>query len=155
MTVTTQLKLTSPAFSDGQAIPAKYTCDGENVSPPLSWEPGPDGTAAWVLIVEDPDARAWVHWVVANLPGEVTFLPENASGHLPTGTVEGATDFGTATYGGPCPPAGRHRYVFNLYAVSEPLVLGAEVAATPIRAIMFGKILAEGTLTGTYERMRG
>ncbi len=152
MTVTTQLRLTSPAFTEGGAIPAKYTCDGDNVSPPLTWEPGPAGTAAWVLITEDPDARQWVHWLVVNLPAETTSLDEGASGNLPTTAVEGETDNGPAAYGGPCPPSGEHRYVFSLYALSEPLVQGAELTATQVRADMFGKVLGEGKLTGRYSR---
>jgi Raf kinase inhibitor-like YbhB/YbcL family protein len=155
MSVTTQLRLTSPAFTEGGVIPAKYTCDGENISPPLTWEPGPDGTAAWVLICEDRDARAWIHWLVVNLPAETTDLPEGASGNLPTGAVEGETDFGPATYGGPCPPSGEHRYVFTLYAISEPLVQGAQLAAAPVRADMFGKVLGEGSLSGRYARAGG
>lgn len=152
MSVTKKLRLESPAFDEGGLIPAQYTCDGENISPPLSWEAGPPGTAAWVLIVEDPDARAWVHWLVVNLPAEVTSLESGASGSLPDGAVEGETDFGPATYGGPCPPSGEHRYVFSLYALSAPLVQGAELTATGVRADMFGSVLAEGTLTGRYAR---
>ena len=152
MSVTTKLRLTSSAFTDGGMIPAKYTCDGENISPPLAWEPGPDGTAAWVLIVEDPDARMWVHWLVVDLPAEVTSLDEGASGNLPAGGMEGETDFGPASYGGPCPSSGEHRYVFNLYALSEPLVQGVQLTATQVRADMFGKVLGEGTLTGRYAR---
>ena len=152
MSVTTKLRLTSPAFTDGGMIPAKYTCDGENISPPLAWEPGPEGTAAWVLIAEDPDARLWVHWLVVDLPAEVTSLGEGASGSLPEGAVEGETDNGPASYGGPCPPSGEHRYVFTLYALSEPLVQGVQLTAAGVRADMFGKVLAEGTLTGRYRR---
>jgi Raf kinase inhibitor-like YbhB/YbcL family protein len=152
MSLTTQLRLTSPAFTDGGTIPAEYTCDGDNVSPPLAWEPGPDGTASWVLILEDPDARAWVHWLVVNLPAGVTSLDRSASGNLPAGAVEGETDFGPARYGGPCPPSGEHRYVFTIYALSEPLVQGAELTTTQVRADMFGKVLAEGTITGRYAR---
>jgi Raf kinase inhibitor-like YbhB/YbcL family protein len=153
MSVTTQLRLTSTAFTEGGAIPAMYTCDGENISPPLSWEPGPAGTAAWVLIAEDIDARLWVHWLVVNLPADTTSLPDGVSGNLPPGAVEGETDFGSATYGGPCPPSGEdHRYTFTLYALSEPLVQGAELAAAPVRAQMFGKVLGEGTLTGRFTR---
>ena len=150
--VITQLSLTSPAFADGKAIPSKYTCDGDNVSPPLTWGPAPEGTAAWVLIAEDIDARLWVHWLVVNLPASVISLPEGASGSMPQGAVEGGTDNGPATWGGPCPPSGEHRYVFTVYALAEPLVLGPELAATQIRADMYGKVLAEAKLTGTYQR---
>jgi Raf kinase inhibitor-like YbhB/YbcL family protein len=152
MSIRTQLRLSSPAFTDGGSIPAEYTCDGEDVSPPLEWEPGPEGTAAWVLICEDPDARAWIHWLVVNLPAAVTGLGRNASGSLPEGAMEGETDFGPAMYRGPCPPSGEHRYVFTVYALSEPLIQGAQVTATQVRADMYGKVLAEGVLTGRYRR---
>jgi Raf kinase inhibitor-like YbhB/YbcL family protein len=152
MNVTTQLVLTSTAFTDGGTIPSEYTCDGDNVSPPMAWESGPAGTAAWVLIAEDPDSRMWVHWLAVNLPAEVTSLEKGASGNLPGGAVEGETYFGPARYGGPCPPSGEHRYVFTLYALSEPLVMGAELTTTQVRADMFGKVLAEGTITGRYAR---
>jgi hypothetical protein len=151
--VITQLSLTSPAFTDGGAIPAKYTCDGDNISPPLAWGQGPAGTAAWVLISEDIDARLWTHWLIVNLPADTLSLEEGASGKVPEGAVEGSTDFGPATYGGPCPPSGtEHRYSFTLYALSERLEVGAEIAAAPIRAAMFGKVLAEAKLTGKYRR---
>ncbi len=156
MSVTTQLRLTSPAFTEGGAIPAMYTCDGENISPPLTWEPGPAGTAAWVLIAEDPDARLWVHWLVVDLPADTTSLPEGVSGNLPTPAVEGETDSGPAADGGPCPPPGRSiGTAFTLYALSGPLVQGAQLTATQVRAEMFGKVLGEGTLTGRYARADG
>ena len=150
--VITQVRLTSSAFADGEAIPRQYTCDGDNISPPLTWGPAPEGTATWVLIAEDIDARLWVHWLVVNLPAGVISLPEGASRNMPEGAVEGRTDFGPATWGGPCPPSGEHRYVFTVYALAEPLVLGAELATTQIRADMYGKVLAEAKLTGTYRR---
>jgi len=150
--VITQLSLTSPAFTDGGAIPRKYSCDDENISPPLTWGPAPTDTATWVLIAEDIDARLWVHWLIVNLPADVLSLAEGASGHVPEGAVEGSTDFGPAVYGGPCPPSGEHRYSFTLYALGERLALGAEITATQIRASMFGKVLAEAKLTGTYRR---
>ena len=145
-------KPTTAVIADGEAIPRQYTCDGDNVSPPLTWGPAPEGTAAWVLIAEDIDARLWVHWLIVNLPAGVISLPEGASGTMPEGAVEGGTDFGPATWGGPCPPSGEHRYVFTVYALAEPLVLGPELAATQIRADMYGKVLAEAKLTGTYRR---
>lgn len=147
-----ELRLTSSAFTDGGAIPRHNTCDGDDVSPPLSWGPAPPGTGAWVLIVDDPDAGGWVHWVVVNLAANVTSLDEGASGNLPAEAVEGGTDFGSAKWGGPCPPSGEHRYVFTIYALAEPLELGPEVTATQLREDMSGKILGEGTLTGTYRR---
>jgi len=150
--VITQLSLTSPAFTDGGAIPRKYGCEGENISPPLTWGPAPSGTAAWVLIAEDIDARLWVHWLIVNLPADTLSLAEGASGQMPEGAVEGSTDFGPAVYGGPCPPSGEHRYKFTVYALGERLELGAEITATQIRAAIFGKVLAEATLTGTYRR---
>jgi hypothetical protein len=152
MSTITKLPLRSTAFADGEPIPRDYTCQGEDVSPPLSWEPGPPGTAGWALIVEDPDARNWIHWVVVNIPAEVTALEAGASGSLPEGTVEGETDFGPAKWVGPCPPSGVHRYVFSLYALSELIPLGAQVTATQVRTDMFGHVLAEGELTGTFRR---
>jgi Raf kinase inhibitor-like YbhB/YbcL family protein len=152
--VITQLSLTSPAFTEGGAIPAKYTCDGDNISPPLAWGQAPEGTAAFVLIAEDIDARLWTHWLVVNLPADTTSLDDGASGKLPEGAIEGSTDFGPTSYGGPCPPSGEHRYSFTLYALSERLELGAEVNAAPIRAAMFGKVLGEAKLTGKYRRQQ-
>ena len=121
------MKIESPVFRDGESIPAKYTCDGSDVSPPLSWSGVPGGVRSFSLICDDPDAPmgTWVHWVLYNLPGETAALPEDlpAKGVLDGGGLQGKNDFGRIGYGGPCPPAGRHRYFFKLYALDTLLSL--------------------------------
>ena len=128
------MRLTSDAFDDGGTIPRRHTCDGEDVSPALSWEGAPDGTASFALVVHDPDAPRgdWVHWVIYDIPGHLTGLPEKAGpaerlDHLGE-AVQGTNDFGRIGWGGPCPPPGKpHRYVFTLTALDAPL--GLEPAA--------------------------
>jgi Raf kinase inhibitor-like YbhB/YbcL family protein len=125
------ITLTSLAFKQDGHIPSKYTCEGEDVSPPLAWDGVPEGTKSLVLIIDDPDApdpkapqRVWVHWVVYNIPPGVNGLPENASkAGLPQGTAVGLNDFKKTGYGGPCPPIGRHRYIHKLYALDTTLDL--------------------------------
>jgi Raf kinase inhibitor-like YbhB/YbcL family protein len=149
-------ELTSPAFAAGQAIPAKYTCKGENVSPALSWGDPPDGTQTLVLIVDDPDAPGgtWVHWVMFNIPADVRDLSENFPGDatLPDGSVQGITDFGKPGYGGPCPPSGTHRYFFKLYALDTTLTLDAKTKKADLEAAMDGHILAQTELMGTFSK---
>ena len=119
------LTLTSPAFSDGGTIPAVYTCEGRDISPPLAWHDPPQGTQSLVLIIDDPDAPdpkapklTWVHWVVYNLPPQAAALVEDAAARgLPKGSETGLNDWKRANYGGPCPPIGRHRYFHKLYAL--------------------------------------
>ncbi|GAB4437091.1 MAG: YbhB/YbcL family Raf kinase inhibitor-like protein [Cyanobacteria bacterium J069] len=151
------IRLTSAAFSDGQPIPTKYTCDGENISPPLSWEGVPDAATTLALIAEDPDApfQTWVHWVLYDLPTTTTKLPEG----LPTqesvlaGAKQGKNDFKKIGYGGPCPPGGKaHRYQFKLYALGKPLKTKAIARKNELEAAMKGHVLAIGILTGTYKR---
>lgn len=148
--------LISSAFSDSGPIPKKYTCDGEDISPPLSWEAVPGDAKSLVLICDDPDAPAgtWVHWVLFNLPPETTFLPASfpADPELPTGARQGMTDFRRVGYGGPCPPGGTHRYFFKLYALDA--MLGLEAGATKWQVVkaMQGHILAETQLMGKYKR---
>lgn len=139
------LTVSSSAFDEGGLIPARFTCDDADVSPPLAWSGGPDGTAAYALIVDDPDARGWAHWAVTDL--EVTELAEGE-----TGGVEGRNGFGRPGWGGPCPPSGTHRYVFAVYALSEPLGLSAGFSADELRDAMAGRVLAEGRLTASYRR---
>src|SRR5205085_10030512 len=121
------MKITSKAFNDGAEIPSKYTCDGENVSPPLAWDGAPDTAKSLALIVHDPDAPAgdWVHWVVFHLPPSVSELQEHVppSESLPNGAMQGRNDFKKIGYGGPCPPSGSHRYLFRLYALDTALPL--------------------------------
>ncbi|GAB4263674.1 MAG: YbhB/YbcL family Raf kinase inhibitor-like protein [Deferrisomatales bacterium] len=154
------MTLRSTAFPPGGEIPSRYTCDGEDLSPPLSWSGVPEGAKSLALIVDDPDApdpaaprMTWVHWVLYNLPPSAGGLPEGV-GRLPEGTREGLNDWKRTGYGGPCPPIGRHRYVHKLYALSEVLPdLGAPTKAQLERA-MEGKVLERAELVGTYQRSR-
>jgi Raf kinase inhibitor-like YbhB/YbcL family protein len=151
------IQLTSSAFTEGAPIPAKYTCDGEDVSPPLKWSNLPQGTKSVALICDDPDAPlgTWVHWVVYGIPATVTELPEGvpAVETIPNGARQGTNDFKRVGYGGPCPPKGRpHRYVFQLYALDAELQLSPGATKKDLVNAMKGHILAEGRLIGTYER---
>ena len=156
------LVLSSSAFPPGGEIPARHTCEGEDVSPPLVWSGVPAGTRSLALVVDDPDApdpRApkvvWVHWVLYDLPPETTELPEAVRPHrLPAGARPGRNDWKKTGYNGPCPPVGRHRYFFTLYALD--VVLGERGALTKreIEAAMQGHVLAQAELVGTYERGR-
>lgn len=154
------LTLTSSAFAPGTPIPRLYTCDGEDVPPPLSWSGAPEGTRSFVLIIDDPDApdpaapkTVWVHWVLYDLPAEVHDLEGGGSpGGLPTGAREGSNGWNRAGYGGPCPPVGRHRYFHKLYALDTALGdLGNPDKAAVERAIE-GHVLDQAELVGTYER---
>ena len=116
------VRLTSTAFADGSDIPEKYTCDGADVSPPLTWSNVPQGTRSLALIVDDPDARGWTHWSLYNIPTDVEKLPEAVTSPAgsPTGTIAGVNDFKRKGYGGPCPPGGApHRYLFKIYALEK------------------------------------
>ncbi len=154
------LSIESSAFTEGGAIPARYTCEGDDVSPPLTWHGVPPGTKSCVLIIEDPDApdpRApktiWVHWMLYNLPPILTSLAENVVPHgLPTGTLAGLNDWGRAHYGGPCPPIGRHRYMHRLFALDARLPDLHEPRKAAIEKAMQSHILAEAVLIGTYEK---
>lgn len=154
-----KLELTSPAFEPGAAIPAKYTCQGEDLSPALSWSGLPQGTQSLALIVDDPDAPmgTWVHWVVYNLPGDASGLTEGASqgsassSNLPAGTKQGKTSFGRADYGGPCPPSGEHHYFFKLYALDVKLE-NEGLDKDGLLKAMEGHILAQGELVGVYQK---
>ena len=151
------LAITSAAFADGGAIPKRYTCDGDDVPPPLAWSGAPAGTKAFALVVDDPDApdpmapqRTWVHWVLYDIPAAATSLPEG--GALPAGTRQGRNDWGRTGYGGPCPPTGRHRYFFKLYALDTVLGDLGQPTKAQVEKAMEGHILAEGRLMGTYEK---
>ena len=152
--------LTSAAFRDGAGIPVKYTCDGVDVSPPLSWSGAPAGTGGFALIVDDPDAPAgtWVHWVLYNLPATVFELPENIAKVESLdldGARQGRNDFRRPGYGGPCPPPGpAHRYFFKLYALAAPLTLKAGAQKRDVEAAMEGHVLATAQLMGTYGRSK-
>jgi Raf kinase inhibitor-like YbhB/YbcL family protein len=153
------LVVTSTTFSDGQAIPAKYTADGDDVSPPLAWDHVPEGTRSLALVCEDPDAPrgTWTHWVLFNLPPDTTKLDENVAktATLPKGAVQGANDFGKTGYGGPSPPPGKpHRYFFKLYALDAPLKLQAGAGRQQLLAALEGHVLDEALLMGTYGRTK-
>ncbi len=145
------MRLTSPAFGDGDPIPAQYTCDGEDLSPPLTWDDVPDGTAAFVLLAEDPDAGDFVHWLLTDVPGDARELPEGEGDAI---GMPGRNGFGRTGWGGPCPPSGEHRYVFTLYALSEPIQVDADADADQVRVAIRPRTLAEDTLTGVYTRSR-
>lgn len=156
------LDLSSPAFASNAAIPARHTCDGQNLSPPLRWSGLPPGARSLALIVDDPDApdpaaprMTWVHWVLYNLPAEPGGLSEGvAAAALPAGTREGSNDWKRTGYGGPCPPVGRHRYFHKLYALDAVLPdLGRPTKAQLLKA-MQGHVLAQAELIGTYQRGR-
>jgi Raf kinase inhibitor-like YbhB/YbcL family protein len=154
------LKITSPAFEPDGSIPSKYTCEDRDVSPPLAWSGAPPGTKTFALIVDDPDApdpakpqRVYVHWVIYNLPATTTALPENASKKgLPTGALQGKNDWGKAEYGGPCPPIGRHRYFFKLYALDKELTGLSSPAKADLERAIKGHVLDSGELIGTYQQ---
>ena len=144
--------LSSSAFREGGAIPKRYTCDGTNVSPALDWEGAPEGTASFALIVDDPDARGFIHWVLFDLMGGATGgLPEAVS-ESPDAPPQGTNGFGKLGYAGPCPPSGTHHYRFTLYALDATLGLTGAPKADAVRTAMQGHVLAEKTLTGTYAR---
>ena len=152
-----QLQLKSAAFSEGGTIPRKYTCDGEDVSPPLSWTPPPEGTKGLALICDDPDApgKTWVHWVLFGLSADVLELPEGMPPQrvVPGGAKHGTNDFGKIGYGGPRPPrAPAHRYFFKLYALDVELELSAGATKQEVLHAIQGHILAEAQLMGRYRR---
>jgi len=151
-----EIKITSTAFEEGGMIPAKYTCDEEDISPPLAWGSEPEGTKTLALICDDPDAPMgiWVHWVLFNLPAGMNELSENIlpERELDNGARQGTNDFGRIGYGGPCPPGGTHRYYFKLYALDSMLDLEAGAKKPQLLEAMEGHILAEGQLIGKYSR---
>jgi Raf kinase inhibitor-like YbhB/YbcL family protein len=154
------LRLSSPAFRDGTPIPTKYTCEGEDISPPLEWSGIPNGTKSLVLIVDDPDApdpkapkTIWVHWVLYNLPPGSTGLAEGVK-VLPHDAKIGLNDWKRAAYGGPCPPIGRHRYFHKLFALDVVLTGLGQPTKAKVEGVMKGHVLAEAQLVGTYQKRR-
>lgn len=156
------LAITSPAFAANHDIPSDYTCEGADISPALAWSGVPAGTKCLTLIVDDPDApdpaapkRTWVHWVLYNLPADSKGLPEGVeSDALPSGTREGTNDWKKTGYGGPCPPIGRHRYFFKLYALDTALTdLGTPTKAE-LENAMQDHILEKTELIGLYQKTR-
>jgi Raf kinase inhibitor-like YbhB/YbcL family protein len=153
-----RIKLESAAFKEGGQIPAKYTCDGANISPPLSWSGVPDSVKSQVLICTDPDAPrgVWTHWLMWNLPAASRKLLEGFSekSTLVNGAVQGTNDFKKIGWGGPCPPSGTHRYVFTIYALDQslPSSLSSRTTREELLKAMQGHIIAEGELTAKYAR---
>lgn len=152
------MQITSAAFSHMGEIPRVYTCDGRDISPPLTFTDIPVGTRSLALIVHDPDVpspdaprRIWVHWVLYNLPADCPGLTE-AIERLPAGTLEGKNDWGRTGYGGPCPPKGRHRYFHTLYALNCVLPDLRQPTKLALEQAMQGHILARAELVGTYQR---
>ncbi len=152
------MELKSAAFQPGSLIPAKYTCDGQDISPPLNWPDPPAGTESFALIADDPDAPVgiWVHWVIWNIPAGTRALEENLPkmASLPNGAKQGTTDFRRIGYGGPCPPSGTHRYFFKLYALDTTLNLPASTIKKDLEKAMDGHILGQAELIGKYQRRR-
>lgn len=152
------LSVRSTAFEAGAAIPIRFTCEGEDLSPPLAWEGGPPGTASYAVVVDDPDAPrgTFVHWTVWGLAPGTTSLAEGASrsGGLPPAVREGRNDFGRTGWGGPCPPKGDepHRYRFRVFALREPLDLPAGAAPRTVLDAIEGNVLGWGELVGTFAR---
>jgi Raf kinase inhibitor-like YbhB/YbcL family protein len=150
-------QISSTAFSNGETIPKKFTCDGPDVSPQLSWKEAPAAARSFALIMDDPDAPAgtWVHWVLYNLPANTSQLPEGLEKQeqLATGALQGRNDFRKIGYGGPCPPPGTpHRYYFKLYALDTKLNLKAGATKADLERSMKGHILGEAELMGRYGR---
>jgi Raf kinase inhibitor-like YbhB/YbcL family protein len=153
----TTMQLTSTAFKEGEPIPAKYTCDDKDVSPPLKWSGAPSGTRSFALIADDPDAPGgtWVHWVAYDLPADMSELPENVAKnqYIDGKARQGLNDFRRLGYGGPCPPPGKsHRYFFKLYALDTVLDLKPGQTKQAVEAAMAGHVLAQAQLVGTYQR---
>jgi Raf kinase inhibitor-like YbhB/YbcL family protein len=151
------ISVTSEAFEHEEEIPRRYTCDGENLSPPLSWGPLPGNTKSVALIVDDPDAPAGVftHWVLFNMPPDVSELPEGLPGRekLENGALQGQNGFGKTGYGGPCPPKGSpHHYYFTVYALDSVVNLQAGASKKGLLDAMSGHVLGRGQLVGVYER---
>jgi Raf kinase inhibitor-like YbhB/YbcL family protein len=156
------LTITSPAFAAGHDIPSDYTCEGGDVSPRLDWSGTPAGTVSFALVVDDPDApdpaapkMTWVHWILYNLPADAKRLPEAVEPDaLPLGTREGKNDWKRTGYGGPCPPIGRHRYFFKLYALDAMLPDIRTPTKAQLEKAMEGHILEKAELMGTYQKAR-
>lgn len=143
--------LTSSAFEHNGPIPSKYTCDGENINPPLKIEDVPEKAESLVLIMEDPDAPmgTWVHWTLWNIDPQIKEIQEDS---VPEGAQEGITDFGKPGYGGPCPPSGTHRYFFKLYALDTKLDLPSTTTKDQLEEAIEDHILAQAELIGLYSR---
>lgn len=158
--ILTMLTLTSTSFSHNDTIPSRYTCDGKDISPQLSWTGIPEGTQSLVLIVDDPDApdptapkMTWVHWILYNIPTSADGLAEGISEkNLPHGTLQGINDWKRTNYGGPCPPIGNHRYYHKLYALDTILPDLHHPTKATLEQAMHGHIIGRGELIGHYQR---
>jgi Raf kinase inhibitor-like YbhB/YbcL family protein len=156
------LRLESASFAHQGVIPVRYTCDGDDLSPALSWRDVPGGTRSLALVVDDPDApdpaapqRTWVHWVLYDIPADATGIPEGATAwDMPPGTRQGRNDWGRTGYGGPCPPIGSHRYFHKLYALDVRLGDRGPLDKAALEAAMAGHVLAYAEIYGTYARPR-
>lgn len=146
-------KLASTAFQSNTAIPKRFTCQGQNISPQLAWKNVPENTQSFALIMDDPDAPGgnWVHWIVFNIPSNFTSLSENAV--LPIEAVSGLNSWSKSGYGGPCPPSGQHRYFFRLYALDTVLQLAATAQSNDVTDAMRGHVLGEAVLMGLYRKV--
>ena len=153
-------KITSSQFQANGSIPSKYTCEGSDTSPPLEWTDVPSAAKSLALIVDDPDApdpakpqRTYVHWVVYSIPPSVTKLEENAAkAGLPSGAMQGRNDYKKQTYGGPCPPIGRHRYFFKLYALDSQPTFVTSPTKADLEKAMQGHIIGQTEIVGTYQK---
>ena len=145
------MKIISSAFENNTKIPSKYTCDGENVNPPLEFVAVPEKAKSLVLIVDDPDAlsKTWAHWIVYNIDPQILSVKENSK--VETG-IEGITDFGNQGYGGPCPPSGTHRYFFKLYALDKVLDLPQNATKQMVEKAMEGHMIEKSELIGLSKR---
>lgn len=153
------MTLTSPSFKAGGEIPRRHTCQGQDISPALAWTEVPAGAKTLALVVDDPDApdpaapkMTWVHWVVFDIPATATGLPEGAGAELPSGARAANNDWGRAGWGGPCPPVGRHRYFFKLYALEASLPPDRVHTKAQLEKAMQGHVLASAQLMGTYAK---
>lgn len=154
------MELSSAGFTSGGDMPRQCTCEGDDLAPPLSWSGVPDGTRSLALIVDDPDApdpaapkMTWVHWVLFDIPPSATEIPEGGR-PLPDGTREGSNDWHRTGYGGPCPPVGRHRYFFKLYALDSLLPDLRKPTKAELERAMQGHVLAQTQLVGTYQKQQ-
>ncbi|MDO8657128.1 MAG: YbhB/YbcL family Raf kinase inhibitor-like protein [Candidatus Levybacteria bacterium] len=147
------MRIISSAFENNQKIPSKYTCDGENVNPPLQFVDVPGSAKSLVLIVDDPDApsKTWVHWVIYNIDPKISKIGENSKPEI---GIEGMTNFGKPGWGGPCPPSGSHRYFFKLYALDDMLNLTSGAGKKEVIDTMNSHVIASSELIGLYSRAK-
>ncbi len=151
-----KIKMSSPAFEHGEMMPAKYTCDGNDISPPLKWQNAPSETKSFAIISDDPDAPmgTWVHWVIWNIPADKQELAEDIpkAKELPDGSMQGLNSSKRIGYMGPCPPSGIHRYFFKLYALDTMLNLPGNITKEKLLSAMNGHIIGEGSIMAVYQR---